>query len=70
LRRENSVQPVAVSSSTGERVVMMIAQVGCSSHPPQPNTPDGISNDRTIRRPFRTSPPHKNIALAIISAPL
>jgi len=33
-------------------------------------TPDGISNDRTIRRPFRTNPPPKNIALAIISAPL
>ena len=37
-----SAQPVAVSSSTGERVAMMVAWVGCSSHPPQQNAPHGI----------------------------
>lgn len=50
---ENRVQPVVVSSSTGERVAMMVAQVGCSSHPPQQNAPHGIGKPTANRDPGR-----------------
>jgi len=33
------------------------------------NTPDGISNDRTIRRPFRTNPPLKILRLQLFPLP-
>ena len=45
-----SAQPVAVSSSTGERAAMTVAWVGCSSHPPQQKrTARDRETDRKLR---------------------
>ena len=69
-----NVGSITPSATYNKGKVLIVAPVGTSSGnavETRGNTPDGISNDRTIRRPFRTNPtPPKNIALAIISAPL